>query len=98
MKVRCGGCAAPFDVQGPGRHSCPACGAVNAVRSDQELPPESPDVKIIESSEPSASVGRHICPECSFSFYAGDVAVAPCPNCRFEVVLRADDEKDGIDV
>ena len=33
MMVRCGACGTQFDVPGPGRFSCPACGSVNMVRS-----------------------------------------------------------------
>lgn len=32
MNVRCGSCRNQFEVAGPGRYACPACGSVNVVR------------------------------------------------------------------
>jgi rRNA maturation endonuclease Nob1 len=82
MMVRCGRCQSGFDVPGPGRHPCPACGTLNEVRvGDAELaaPPSPP-----EPQEPSPRVP---CEACGFTFIVGAVDEAPCPNCGTPVAI-----------
>lgn len=100
MKVRCGRCREPFDVAGTGRHTCPMCGSINAV-GDQPAPqPQMTETPPEAEAPPRESAGpiRIECPVCDFSFYVGDVAVAPCPNCRHDVVLRSEAEEADHDV
>lgn len=81
MIVRCGECGAQFEVSGPGRVPCPECGKVN------QIPGGPPG-----AGPPAAPAGpppqRVICPACEFSFLVGEVAAAPCPNCRETVVVE----------
>ncbi len=92
MIVRCGACHTQFEVPGPGKFSCPACGSVNAVRAagarpgpgqaagappGYTSPPPPP--------RPEPPSPRVQCPECEFRFIVGDIAVATCPNCGAEV-------------
>jgi len=99
MMVRCGACRTQFDVPGAGRFTCPVCGSVNVVReqSASQPPtmagyPTAPNVVGGGSTPPqpppppsNAPSPRITCPECSFSFIVGDIAVATCPNCGNEV-------------
>ncbi len=94
MIVRCGVCRSQFDVPGPGRFSCPACGSVNNVASSR--PPTMPNGP---AGMPGAAAPpppppppppprpspRISCPECDFSFIVGRIATATCPNCGNEV-------------
>ncbi|NNF64767.1 MAG: hypothetical protein HKN07_10975 [Acidimicrobiia bacterium] len=100
MKVRCGRCREPFDVGGPGRHACPMCGSMNAVGEAPVSAP--PNAEAVERAAPAAGESavptRIDCPDCEFSFFVGDVAVAPCPNCRTDVVLRSEAEEAEPDV
>jgi Zn finger protein HypA/HybF involved in hydrogenase expression len=84
--VRCGRCQTPFEVDGPGRYPCPACGTANDVRAGGPTdegglltppPPPPPD-------PPSPRV---TCGECSFTFIVGAVAEVPCPNCTATVAV-----------
>ena len=88
MIVRCGRCRTSFDVPGPGRYRCPACGTANEVRAegapgggDEGLltPPPPP--------EPDAPSPRAECDECGHRFIVGDVDEAPCPNCGTVVTV-----------
>lgn len=88
MIVRCGRCRAGFDVPGPGRHGCPACGTVNEVRAAPgPLVPAPPPPPTYEPPSPRAT-----CPECGFSFIVGAVASVPCPNCRNPVTVNRTEE------
>lgn len=86
MIVRCGACRTQFEVPGPGRYGCPACGSVNNVGGGMPTarpgpgasPPPPPP-----SPEPPSP--RMRCPECEFTFIVGSIAVAACPNCGHEV-------------
>lgn len=100
MKVRCGRCREPFEVAGTGRHACPMCGSINAVGSQPAQQPEVIKIPSDDESQTVQSAGptRIECPMCDFSFYVGDVAVAPCPNCRHDVVLRSEAEEADHDV
>lgn len=96
MIVRCGACRTQFEVAGAGRFSCPACGSVNVVRNqtatapasaaDYPAAPGSPGAPATppppQSDRPSPRIN---CPDCAFTFIVGDIAVATCPNCGFEV-------------
>ncbi len=97
MIVRCGSCKTQFDVPGPGRFGCPACGLVNVVRAagDPTRPGASPGgppaggmpggAPAAPPPPPPAPSPRVSCPECEFSFIVGKIAKASCPNCGFEV-------------
>jgi uncharacterized Zn finger protein (UPF0148 family) len=94
MMVRCGACRTQFDAPGPGRYSCPACGSVNMIRDNSGAAPASggyPSAPGVQTERvpppppPERIVPKITCPECEFSFYAGDVAVVVCPNCTAEV-------------
>lgn len=90
MIVRCGRCRSGFDVRGPGRHACPACGTVNEVRAAAApvvAPP--PPAPVYEAPSP-----RVTCGECGFSFIVGKVASAPCPNCRSTITVQQTSEGD----
>ena len=76
-QVRCGRCQTQFAVQGPGRYPCPACGAVNEVRSSVDVPRRA--------QAPDATSPRLTCSDCGFSFIVGDIDVAVCPNCGADV-------------
>ena len=88
MIVRCGRCGSQFDVPGPGRHVCPACGTANDVRAAGNgggiqaprppPPPETPSPKVI-------------CPGCGYKFIVGAIDVAPCPNCGEPVTVATQD-------
>jgi Zn finger protein HypA/HybF involved in hydrogenase expression len=88
--VRCGACRTQFDVPGPGRFACPACGSVNQVRSapggppsgPAGAPPYSPPPPPPRPDPPSPKIS---CPECEFSFIVGKIELATCPNCGAEV-------------
>jgi LSD1 subclass zinc finger protein len=99
MMVRCGACRNQFEVPGAGRFACPVCGSVNVVREaaagapssvggyptapgvgGQPAPPPQPPPPPVDAPMP-----RIECPECSFSFIVGDIAVATCPNCGAQV-------------
>ncbi len=90
MRARCGRCGAGFEVVGPGRYACPACGVTNEVRGGAAPPgpagmgPMEPAPPPLPPERPSRRV---VCPdpECRFSFIVGDVAAAPCPMCGTEV-------------
>lgn len=95
MMVRCGACRNQFEVPGPGRFACPVCGSVNVVREQAGGPntvggyPAAPGVGGPPPPPPPPPVNRPSpridCPDCSFSFIVGDIAVATCPNCGAEV-------------
>jgi predicted RNA-binding Zn-ribbon protein involved in translation (DUF1610 family) len=85
MTVRCGRCRTEFPVQGAGRFSCPACGAVNEVRATP--PAEQPLTVPGPPPEPATRSPRAVCGECSFAFIVGDIDVARCPNCGAEVIV-----------
>lgn len=98
MIVRCGACRTQFEVPGPGRYACPACGSVNAVRGGAPgeappppppgygapggMPPPPPPPPPPAPEPPSPKI---TCPECEFRFIVGDIEVATCPNCGAEV-------------
>ncbi len=96
MMVRCGACRTQFEVPGAGRFACPVCGSVNVVR---EQTGGAPSTMGGYPTAPGAAGGpppppppapnvpapRIACPECSFSFIVGDIAVATCPNCGADV-------------
>lgn len=86
MIVRCGRCRTGFDVPGPGRHLCPACGTPNEVRSPGPIAPPPPPPP---QEHPSP---RQVCTECGFSFIVGAVSVAPCPNCGASVTVGPAEE------
>ncbi len=87
MIVRCGRCQTSFEVEGPGRYPCPACGTATDVRvedsaagaSDLIAPPPPPKQ---DSPSPRAECG-----ECGLSFIVGAVAAVPCPNCGTPVTV-----------
>ena len=85
MTVRCGRCRTQFDVPGPGRFACPACGAANQVGGGPQEPgivaPPSPE------PEPARPSPRVACPTCRFSFIVGDIVSAPCPMCGVQVAV-----------
>jgi hypothetical protein len=93
MIVRCGVCRSQFDVPGPGRFACPACGSVNNVSGGR--PPTMPTPPIDMPGRPPGGSPppppperpspRISCPECEFSFIVGRIARAACPNCGHEV-------------
>jgi len=90
MIVRCGRCSTSFDAPEPGRHACPACGAVNEVKAAAPplVPPSPPPA-------PEAPSPRVSCPRCGFSFIVGTVAVAPCPNCGNPVTVVEKNEREA---
>ncbi|HET9204137.1 MAG TPA: hypothetical protein VFP67_13465 [Acidimicrobiia bacterium] len=96
MMVRCGACRNQFEVPGAGRFACPVCGSVNVVRESAGTAPPNmggyptaPGVAGTPAPPPpppvTAPLPRIECPECSFSFLVGDIAVATCPNCGAQV-------------
>jgi LSD1 subclass zinc finger protein len=97
MMVRCGACRNQFEVPGAGRFACPVCGSVNMVREQTAgtAPPSSmggyPTAPGVAGAPPpppppaSPPNPRIECPECSFGFIVGDIAVATCPNCGAQV-------------
>ena len=111
MNVRCGACRTQFEVPGPGRFACPVCGSVNVVRDSAATPsppsavggyaaapgvvPEGAPPAQPPPPPPDVPSPRVTCPDCDFSFIVGDIAVAPCPNCGFEVKTgRGQPEED----
>lgn len=90
MIVRCGRCQAGFDVPGPGRHVCPACGTANEVSAGAPEPPMA--APPAAPPEPAAPSPRASCTECGLSFIVGDVASAPCPNCGTDVPVGGGEE------
>ena len=96
MIVRCGRCGVQLQVPGPGRFTCPSCGAGNEVPggapgSGPVPPPPDPSGGIAgapAAPEPAAEPSpRARCPECGFSFIVGDIDAAPCPMCGTEVAV-----------
>jgi hypothetical protein len=98
MIVRCGACQSQFDVPGPGRFGCPACGSVNNVSSGRPptmptgpargpggMPGGMPGGPPPPPPAPARPSPRISCPECEFSFIVGNIATATCPNCGTEV-------------
>lgn len=100
MIVRCGRCGGQFDVSGPGRYACPACGTANQVTAGgapgMDVPPGAmtPPPPPAETGPPP---GRVECPECGHAFFVGPVAVAPCPNCRTPIETGIEPEPDQPD-
>lgn len=86
MIVRCGRCRNGFDVPGPGRHACPACGTLNEVRAAGPVVPRPAPTPAPEAPSPRVS-----CPDCGFRFIVGEVAAAPCPNCGTLVATGGED-------
>jgi predicted RNA-binding Zn-ribbon protein involved in translation (DUF1610 family) len=85
MGVRCGRCRTEFPVEGAGRHSCPACGAVNEVRA--AAAPE-PSLTVPQPPPPPTQPSpRATCLECAFTFIVGNLDVVPCPNCGADVAV-----------
>lgn len=96
MIVRCGACRSQFDVPGPGRFSCPACGSVNNVSAapggatpppGMGAPAGMPGAPPVPPPppRPDPPSPRISCPECDFSFIVGRIETATCPNCGNEV-------------
>jgi len=93
MIVRCGSCRTQFEVAGAGRFSCPSCGSVNVVRNQTATGPASAGAyptapgapPTPPTPQPDRPSPRISCPECAFTFIVGDIAVATCPNCGYEV-------------
>ena len=96
MMVRCGACRSSFDVPGPGKHRCPACGATNQVAgaAPAGAAPPGPGPQPTNSplggapqsaAPPPIDISKIRCGECNFEFIVGEVEVAACPNCRAEV-------------
>jgi Zn finger protein HypA/HybF involved in hydrogenase expression len=93
MMVRCGACRSSFDVPGPGRHACPACGATNQVGGAAPgmggPAPAAAGSPLAGGAPipapPPITTSKVACPECSFSFIVGEVDMAVCPNCGAEV-------------
>ena len=107
MMVRCGACRTQFDVPGAGRFACPNCGSVNVVRDQGGAPPAMADYpvapNVVAGTQPTQSpppspppipTPKITCPECSFSFIVGDIAVASCPNCGADVSTGLSEEED----
>jgi hypothetical protein len=96
--VRCGRCQSGFDVPGPGRHVCPACGTPNEVRADGPdptggLPPVPTPPASASPPEPDPPSPKVTCGECGFSFIVGAVSEAPCPNCGATVPIDGTTEE-----
>lgn len=87
MIVRCGRCQTSFEVSGPGRVTCPACGTVNEVRGAGPAPDPGGFVAPPPPPEAAAPSPRVTCDDCGFRFIVGDVAEAPCPNCGASVTV-----------
>lgn len=107
MMVRCGACRTQFEVPGAGRFACPVCGSVNVVREPSGgAPPKMADYpvapNVVAGSAPpppapppaTAPMPRVTCPECEFTFFVGDIAVATCPNCEAEVRTGSGDAEE----
>jgi predicted RNA-binding Zn-ribbon protein involved in translation (DUF1610 family) len=103
MIVRCGACRTQFEVPGPGRYACPACGSVNNVTSGPAGARPGPVGGPRPGGGPMAPPGpaappppdppspRITCDSCGFSFIVGQIAVASCPNCGAEVTTGYDE-------
>jgi Zn finger protein HypA/HybF involved in hydrogenase expression len=88
MIVRCGVCRTQFEVPGPGRYGCPACGSVNNVAGGPAPAPRpgaAPGAPPPPPPAPEPPSPRISCPECEFSFIVGRIEKATCPNCGNEV-------------
>lgn len=110
MIVRCGSCRTQFEVPGPGRYSCPACGSVNAVRAAGPTPPPpqmpgmpggpQPPMPPPEQQRPAPPPApeppspKIACQECGFSFIVGEIEVATCPNCGADVETGLSEDGD----
>ena len=106
MIVRCGACRTSFDVPGPGRHRCPACGATNQVSAappgaapppGAPPPGAGPGGPVMPGGQPAPhpeapppNISKAVCGECGWDFIVGEVEVAICPNCSAEVALGGD--------
>ena len=102
MRVRCGRCHTDFEISGPGRFQCPACGAVNEVRAAAGDAPPSRVGDPAGSMAPGMGAPppppspppyeppspKTTCPACEFSFIVGDIEVAVCPMCGEKVTLK----------
>lgn len=107
MNVRCGACRTQFDVAGPGRYACPACGSVNVVRDQaaapasgsvggyQAAPGVSPEGMPPPPPPPPPPTPKISCPDCAFSFIVGQIALATCPNCGAEVETGIEAEEEA---
>jgi hypothetical protein len=96
MIVRCGACRTQFEVPGPGRFGCPACGSVNNVGGAvSAAPPGMPGTGSPPPPPPPPPPDppspRITCSECELSFIVGGVAVATCPNCGADVETGFED-------
>jgi hypothetical protein len=88
MIVGCGECGRQFEVSGPGRVACPACGTPNQVGGGA-APAGAPGGAPRPAPEPAGPPPQRVtCPACEFSFLVGEVASAPCPNCRETVSVE----------
>lgn len=96
MIVRCGACRTQFDVPGPGRFACPACGSVNVVRNAGGQPPPGGEQQGPYGNQggfqappppppPEPPSPKLRCPDCDFRFIVGKIEIAHCPNCGAEV-------------
>ena len=97
MIVRCGS-HTQFEVPGPGKYSCPACGSVNAVRAAPGAPGQGygsqpPGYPPSPPPMPEQPSPRIQCPSCQFRFIVGEIAVATCPNCGAEVPTGRTEEE-----
>lgn len=90
--VRCGACRTQFNVGGPGRYSCPACGSLNVVRGPpgSETPPPVTTGMPPPPRPPEPPSPRTVCTECEFAFIVGNIDIAKCPNCGAEVRVTQD--------
>lgn len=93
MIVRCGRCQTSFEVPGPGRYRCPACGTTNEVRGGAAADPGG-FVAPPPPPPPEAPSPRVECPACEFRFIVGAVDEAPCPNCGATVSVAGAAEGD----
>lgn len=82
-----------FEVSGPGRYDCPACGTPNDVRQSP-APPEEGLVTPAPPPAPDQPAPRLDCTECGLRFIVGDVEEAPCPNCGTMVTVAGNEEGD----
>lgn len=88
MNVRCGRCQTAFEVAGPGRYPCPACGTPNDVR-ESATEPEDGLLTPPPPPGPEPPSPRAQCVQCGFTFIVGDVSEVPCPNCGMPVTVLA---------
>lgn len=94
MIVRCGRCRTSFEVAGPGRYRCPACGTANEVAGGP-APAPGGLVTPPPPAAPETPSPRAECPDCGFRFIVGQVAEAPCPNCGLAVTVAGATEGDA---